>query len=449
MMGSFPGGVHPRYDKDLSAGRATRTLDSPDEVVIPLVQHIGAPAKACVEKGDEVLAGQVVGEAGGFVSAPVHASVSGKVKAVEDRPHPSGRDAPSVVITSDGEDRWVDLESCDGDVLDAPVDLVKERVKQAGIVGLGGATFPSHVKLSPPADKTIDTVILNGAECEPYLTADHRLMLEQPSLVAQGLALVARVTAAKRGILAVEANKPDAIEALEPEVEKLSGQHGAELSLKVLPVVYPQGAEKQLIFALLRREVPSGGLPMDVGALVHNVGTAASMVQAVASGRPLVERVVTVTGDAVVQPDNFLVRIGTPVSALVEAAGGMVEAGAAKVVVGGPMMGFAQHTLEVPVIKGTSGILLLSGKLARSLESGPCVRCGECVRHCPMKLNPSEIALYSDRDMFEEAEGLGALDCIECGCCSWGCPAAIQLVQLIRKAKVEIMALRARQKKAS
>jgi electron transport complex protein RnfC len=441
--------VHPRYQKDLTAAKAARTLEPPSEAVLPLSMHLGAPAKACVEKGDEVRVGQVVAEPGGFVSSSIHATVSGTVKAVEERPHPSGRDMPSVVVTSDGEDRWVELEGFEGDPIEAPVDLVKERVLAAGIVGLGGATFPSHVKLSPPADKKIDTVILNGAECEPYLTADHRLMLEQPETVARGLALVTRVLEAGRGILAVEANKPDAIEALRPEVEKLSGKHGAGLEVRALPVVYPQGAEKQLIFALLRREVPSGGLPMDVGALVHNVGTAAAMVQAVAQGRPLVDRIVTVTGDAIREPDNFLVRIGTPVSALIEAAGGYVEGGAEKLVVGGPMMGFAQYTDEVPVIKGTSGILVLSKKLVRRVEPAPCVRCGECVRHCPMKLNATEIALYAEHEMYEDADGLGALDCIECGCCSWGCPSGIPLVQHIRKAKVEIMAARAREKKAS
>jgi electron transport complex protein RnfC len=447
VSGSFPGGVHPRYEKDLTAGKASRTLDPPAEAVIPLSQHIGAPAKACVEKGDEVRTGQVVGEAGGFVSSPVHATVSGKVKAIEDRPHPSGKDVPSVVITSDGEDAWVELEPHGADLLEIPVDEVKDRVLKAGIVGLGGATFPSHVKLSPPADKKIDTVILNGAECEPYLTADHRLMLEQPGDVAGGLALIVRVTGARRGIIAVEANKPDAIEALEAEVRELEGGVDAKLQVRVMPVVYPQGAEKQLIYALLGREVPSGGLPMDVSALVHNVGTAAAMVRAAREGRPLVERIVTVTGDAIREPGNLLVRIGTPVRELIEACGGYTDEGPAKLIAGGPMMGFAQHTDEVPVIKGTSGILVLSRRLVRRLEPGPCIRCGECVRHCPMKLDPTEIALLAEHDMYAEADRIGALDCIECGCCAWGCPASIPLVQHVRKAKVEIMAERARQQK--
>jgi electron transport complex protein RnfC len=448
-MSSFPGGIHPRYEKEATAGRPVRTLEPPEQVTIPLSQHIGAPAEACVGKGDEVLAGQVVGESKGFISCPVHATVSGKVKAVEARPHPSGRELPAVVIESDGEDRWVDLEPLHGDLLEASEETIKERVQRAGIVGLGGATFPSHVKLSPPRDKPIDTVILNGAECEPYLTADHRLMLESAEDVARGLALVVKTVGAGRGIIGVEANKADTVEPLRRELSSLSDRIGTPLELVVLRVVYPQGAEKQLIDALLGREVPSGGLPMDVGALVHNVGTAVAMIQAVEAGRPLTDRIVTVTGDAVRQPDNLRVRLGTPVSTVIAAAGGYTEEGPAKLVIGGPMMGFAQYTDDVPVIKGTSGILVLGRDHVRKVEAEPCVRCAECVRHCPMKLSPTEIALYAERDMMDEAERLGALDCIECGCCAWGCPASIPLVQLIRHAKAEIMARRAREKKAS
>lgn len=448
-MSSFPGGIHPHYEKEITSGKAIRELDPPAEVVIPLSQHIGAPADACVAKGDEVLAGQVVGESRGFISCPVHSSVSGKVKAVEPRPHPSGREMPSVVIESDGEDRWTEMTALEGDLLDAPADEVRDRVQRAGIVGLGGATFPSHVKLSPPGDKAIDTVILNGAECEPYLTADHRLMVEQASDVARGLALIVKAVGAGKGIVGIEANKADAAQALEHEVRQLSDRLGVALTVEVLPVVYPQGAEKQLIYALLGRQVPSGGLPMDVGALVHNVGTAVAMVHAVEDGRPLVDRVVTVTGDAVAEPCNLKVRLGTPVSALIEAAGGYVEQGACKLVIGGPMMGFAQYTDQVPVIKGTSGVLVLTEKSVHRVEPGPCIRCGECLRHCPMKLNPTQIAVYAERDMDQEADRIGALDCIECGCCSWGCPASIPLVQLIRHAKAEIMARRAREKKAS
>jgi len=445
MRGSFPGGIRPRTYKDLTAGKATRTLPPPREVVIPLSQHAGAPARACVERDDDVRIGQVVGEADGLVSVPVHSSVSGRVKAVEERPHPAGRDMMAVVVESDAEDRWIDLEPLDGDVLDAPGDLVRRRVLQAGIVGMGGAAFPSHVKLSPPTGGTIDTVILNGCECEPFLTADHRLMVEQPGLVATGLGLVVRAAGARRGLVAVEADKPDAADALGPEVERVSRRIGVPLKVRVVPVVYPHGAEKQLVFTLTRRRVPGGALPVDVGALVHNVQTAAAMVQAVSLGRPLVTRIVTVSGDAVREPGNFLVRIGTPVAALLEAAGGCTGQGPITLVVGGPMTGAAQCTDEAPVLKATSGVLALSGKLAPRLEPGPCVRCGECVRHCPMRLDPTGIAIRSEHDMLDEAAGLGALECIECGCCSWGCPACIPIVQLVRRAKVGIMARRARE----
>ncbi len=431
---TFPGGLHPPDNKQWSAHQPIEDCPLPAELVIPLSQHIGVPAEACVQAGDQVGKGQVIGQAKGFVSVPVHASTSGEVVAVEPRPHPSGRLLPAVVIRPDGADAWVDgLQG--GDPASLSADQLRDAIRNAGIVGMGGATFPTHVKLSPPADKPIDTLILNGVECEPYLTADHRLMLEGTERILDGVAILKQVLGVSKVLIGIEANKPDAI----AKMTEACRNRGIEVV--PLEVKYPQGAEKQLILALTGREVPSGGLPMDVGVVVQNVGTAAAVADAVRHGRPLIERIATVTGPAVVQPKNLRVRIGTPLSHMVECCGGL-KGDPAKIIMGGPMMGTAQLSLDVPATRGTSGVLLFGAGQVVTVPEGPCLRCGRCVQACPAHILPTTIAAYAKLDMLEEAERHCALDCIECGCCTYTCPAAIPLVQAIRQAKGGILAKR-------
>jgi electron transport complex protein RnfC len=378
--------------------------------------------------------GEVIGQAKGFVSVPVHASTSGEVVAVEPRLHSSGRLLPAVVIRPDGEDAWVEgLPACDPMALTP--DQIREKIRDAGIVGLGGATFPAHVKLSPPEGKIIDTLILNGVECEPYLTADHRLMLEATERLLDGVTILKRVLGVERAFIGIEANKLDAIEVVSRACA------GRGIAVQGLKVKYPQGAEKQLILALTGREVPSGGLPMDVGVVVQNVGTAVAVSDAIRHGFPLIERIATVTGPGIAEAKNLRVRVGTSLSAMVDFCGGL-QGDPAKIIMGGPMMGATQLSLDIPATRGTSGVLLYrEGDLALVPE-GPCIRCGRCVGVCPARILPTTIAAYARLDLINEAEEYNAMDCIECGCCTYICPAAIPLVQVIRLAKGAILAKR-------
>ena len=437
---SFKGGVHPlkriHHGKFLAEERAIERCTVPDEVIIPLSQHIGAPSKPVVCVGDKVDMGQMIAEAGGFVSVPCFASVSGVVKAIGPQPHMSGKPCPAIVIENDHEDRLCADIKCKGS-LDAlsPQDIV-DIIKNAGIVGMGGAAFPTHVKLSPPPDKEIDTVIINGAECEPYLTADHRVMLEHPGEVVRGLKAIMKVLGVKKAYIAIEDNKRNAISAVDKAAKE------EDIDVVTLKVKYPQGAEKQLIYVITKREVPSGKLPMDVGAVVVNAGTARQIALAIDKGMPLYERVVTVTG-SVNKPSNLIVRLGTPISHVISYVGGL-SGNIEKIISGGPMMGITQYDLDAPVVKGTSGLLALDVGMARSAVQSPCIRCGKCVDVCPMGLLPYLISAHAEKNHFEAAEQVNALDCIECGCCSYICPANRHLVQGIRLAKSEIIKERKR-----
>ncbi len=425
----FHGGVHPRDEKKWTGHKTIENPPLPPQVVIPIQQHIGAPPVVLVNKGDTVLKGQPLAKADAFVSAPVHASLSGKVIAVENRPHPLGIESLSIVIENDGRDSSIEGLAFDPAFMDLSIDEMKKRITEAGLAGMGGAGFPTHVKLSPPKEKPMDLFILNGVECEPYLTSDHRLMLEKTDEIVHGLQIIMKILGVGNAVIAIEKNKSDAISVMR---EKISGNK----AIRVLPlaVKYPQGAEKQLIRAATGRVVPSGGLPMDVGCLVHNVGTALALYEAVSSRKPLFERVVTVTGPGVRQPKNVRARIGTSFRTLIDFCGGYTEH-AKKVINGGPMMGISEVTDEVPVIKGTSGILVLDEKTSRLEEERPCIACARCVDICPMRLLPSHLAAFVENGRIEKAQKFGLLDCIECGSCGYICPAKRNLVQYIKLGK--------------
>lgn len=424
---AFRGGIHPADRKEQSRSRPIERAPVPETLTVPLSQHLGAPCSALVERGERVRRGQVIGDVEAMVSAPVHSPVDGEVSAVGQVLLASGVRSGAVTIVPDSEqdfDAFVPVSTGE--------NSLPERVRAAGIVGLGGAAFPSAVKLQPPKDMPVKTLILNGCECEPYLTCDHRLMLEHPEEVLRGARLIASAVEATRIIVALEDNKADAAEALRAEA-------GGDIEVRVLPTRYPQGAEKQLIWATIGREVPHGKLPAATGALVHNVSTAAAVAQAVDEGRPLVERVVTVTGN-VRSPGNFLALLGTPVETLIEAAGGFSE-GYGRVVAGGPMTGMALADLSVPVVKGMGGIVVLDQADTAPAVMGdqPCIRCARCSDACPMMLEPYAIGNYANRSDWAGAERFHAIDCIECGCCSYVCPTRRPLVQLIRSAKQALL----------
>lgn len=424
------GGVHPPENK-LSAGEKIKVLPVPEQVIIPLGQHIGAPATPVVQKGDTVKAGQLIAQAAGFVSANIHSSVSGTVVAIDNVTDAAGLSKPAITIKVEGDEWLPEIDRTDK--LERNITLSKEEIVKAiaaaGIVGMGGATFPTQVKLTPPPGSKAEFLIINGVECEPYLTSDHRVMLEKAEEVIVGVQILMKAIDVKKAIIGIENNKKDAIEHLQQIASKVLG-----IEICPLKVKYPQGGEKQLIQATVGRAVPSGALPIAVGAVVQNVGTALAVYEAVMKRKPLVERVVTVTGKSVKQPGNYLCRIGTPISKLIEAAGGIPD-DTGKVIGGGPMMGRTMVNVDSPVMKGTSGVLLINNQEAERKAVRNCIRCSKCVTVCPMGLEPYLLAKLSMFNLLERMEEEKVMDCIECGSCSFTCPSTRPLLDYIRLGK--------------
>ncbi len=430
------GGIHPPENK-LSADKPIRNLPVPTQVVVPMGQNLGTPSKPVVKRGDKVKTGQLIAEAGGFISSNVHSPVSGTIFKIDNIMDASGYRRPAFIIKVEG-DEW--MESIDrSETLVAEIDLSPEeiiaRVKDAGIVGMGGATFPTHVKLMVPSGKKADYLIINGVECESYLTSDHQLMLEKGPEIIMGIKILMKALKVDKAVIGIENNKPDAINLM---VELTANEKG--ITVQPLKVKYPQGGEKQLINAVTNREVPSGKLPVEVGCVVQNVGTAFAVYEAVTKNKPLIERVVTVTGKALKNPSNLKVRVGTPVRDLVAAAGGLPE-DTGKIIGGGPMMGKALATLDVPVVKGTSGILLMREEVSHRAGENSCIRCAKCTQVCPMGLEPFLLSRLARIGRFETAEKEKVMDCIECGSCQYTCPANIPLLDYLRLGKNKVGAM--------
>ena len=429
MALTFKGGIHPPDSKKYTNNIPIRKIEGCAEHVYPVQQHLGAPLDPIVSVGDRVYVGTKIADSEAFVSSPLHSSVSGTVKAIEPRLHPNGNMVSSIIIENDFEYEVDASVQPKGEIEDLSPQEIVDIVHEAGIVGMGGACFPTHIKLSPPPDKKIDCVILNGAECEPYLTSDHRVMLEQPDKVIGGLRAVMRIFGLDKGYIAIEDNKPDAIEIIRETAKNYSG-----IEVKVLKKKYPQGSEKHIIYAVTGREVPTGGLPADAGVIVLNIDTMVSVGIAIATGMPVIRRIVTVSGDCVKSPANFEVRTGTDFRHIFHQADGF-KTEPVKVLQGGPMMGIAQASLDVPVIKGTSALLALSRSEVTYDSTQPCVRCGRCVKVCPMHLVPVELNNFASIGDWDACERLHAADCIECGSCAYVCPAKTHLVSNIRIAR--------------
>ncbi len=445
-LGHFHGGLHLDDHKAESTGQPIEPRPPGQELVLPLRQHIGHDAEAVVKPGDRVGKGQLIAQPFGDISAAIHAPTSGTVTAIEGRPfpHPSGLPVESIVIAADGEDRWAQgLPAPVADFRNLSAPELTQRIREAGIVGLGGAAFPTDAKLR--IDKnSISTLVINGAECEPWITCDDMLMREQASGIVSGIAILQHILRPMETLIGIEDNKPEAIEAMR---QALATARLDNTEVVVIPTLYPSGGEKQLIKILTNKEVPSGGLPLQIGVVCQNVGTTFAIFEAIVEGKPLIERVVTVTGDGVQQPHNLRLRIGTPISAAVAAAGGYVE-GVAELLIGGPMMGVALPSDEVPLIKSANCILASTPANLRRHDAHPCIRCGECAAVCPAQLLPQQLYWYARAQDFDKAEDYHLFDCIECGCCDYVCPSHIPLVQYYRHAKGEIRHLRKEKEKA-
>lgn len=444
MAFRFPGGVKVPHEKGLTAKKPLLRMPLPKILVVPLTQHIGAPLKLEVKKGDLVKKGQLLASPGGFVSSAIHAPTSGTVTAIEKRLHPGFGRGEAVVIEADGLDEWLPGLPLDRQPETMSVEEIRNAIRDGGVVGLGGAAFPTQVKLSPPADKKIDFLLVNGAECEPYLTSDHLAMRERGGDLLMGLRAAARAVGAQKAFIGIEENKPDVIASLSKLAQ---AEKRLPISVVSLPARYPQGAERSLIHAITGRKLAAGKLPMEVGVVVVNVCTLIAVADAVVRGLPVVDKIITVTGRAVKNPCNVQAPIGASFAEVLAVCDGFKEE-PAKIIMGGPMMGIAQYTVDVPVIKATSGILCLTKDEAKQSAIGACIRCGRCVDACPMGLLPQELGLLADKGAFDKAEAEHVLDCVECGSCTFICPAHRPLVQWIRNAKTVIRA-NARKRKAS
>ena len=427
MKRLFFGGIHPKYNKEMSTTVTTFHTITPKQVVIPLVQHIGAPCTPLVQVGDRVLRGQKIGDGEGLC-VPVHASVSGTVAAIEPRPHPNGRMVDAIVIDNDFQDETIAAVTNDTPLEELDPDTILHCVREAGIVGMGGAAFPGNVK-ALSAMGHVDTLIANACECEPYITADDSLLRTNPEQVLEGMMLLRQILHPERLVLAVEDNKAEAIEKIKPLLEQFPA-----IELEVLPTRYPQGAEKQLIQSVTGREVKPGSLPVSVGCAVFNVSTFAAIYRAVRLGVPLTQRIVTISGEAIAEPQNFIVRIGTPFHDLIEKAGGLNDK-TERVISGGPMMGVAQSDLAVPVVKATNSILCLLKDKNGAAENPVCLRCGKCVSVCPMRLQPLYMYRFVNAERVDQLERLHIMDCMECGSCAFTCPGKLPLVEQFRKGK--------------
>ncbi len=430
---SFKGGVHPAEQKALTENLAFEIMPTPKQIIVPILQHLGKPAKPLVKKGSEVKAGEVIAEPDGFISSPIHSPVCGKVLKISTDSNVSGFPKDAILIQTNGTDDVIFFPPLDADSVSA--EEIRERVKIAGIVGQGGAAFPTYVKLTPPKDKQIDVVILNGCECEPYLTRDYRFMIERTDDVVAGLKLIMKALGVSKGAIGIEDNKPEAIKKLNDAV-----WNETNISIEVLKTKYPQGAEKMLIKAVTGKEVAPGKLPFDAGASIQNIGTALAVYDAVVKGEPELTAALTVSGKGINNPKNLIVKVGTPLSEILDYCGGVTK-DAVKVVVGGPMMGVAQHDFSAPVMKATSGILVLTANEVNAHQETPCLRCGMCVEACPLNLLPTKLARVTQLEKLEDAEQLNITLCMECGTCTYTCPANIPLVQWIRLGKQRVNAL--------
>ncbi len=416
-------------NKHSTENKAIQKLPIPKKAYLPLIQHLGKICNSLVKVGDTVSLGQKIADIAANVYAPVHASISGKVLAIQDWPHPVLGRAKAIVIESDGQDEVAKYQNIkvSKEIDQLTAEQIRKIVLEAGIVGMGGASFPTHIKLNPP--KPVNTLIINGAECEPYLTADDRLMVEKTQEISAGIALIVKCLGVKEVYIGIEENKPEAIKAF---------SNNSSIKVKVLKSEYPQGGEKQLIKNILGKEIPRGKLPYDIGVVVQNVATAYAIYEAVYKAKPLIERIVTVTGSCIENPKNLLVRLGTPIKDLIEFCSVLKEE-PAKIITGGPMMGIAQYTDQVPIIKSSGGLLLMNKKEAKVLDEDPCIRCAACIRGCPVGLMPCQINLASEKSFWNIAKEYGASDCIECGICNYVCPSKRRLLQTIKRAKLEVL----------